>query len=333
CIRDRTHAQQIAAILRTIRGASDVRVEQVSGLPVLTITIDRQAISRYGLNVSDVHAVIETAIGGSTVGQVFEGDRRFDLVVRLPEEIRTDIHALQDLPIPLPSDEGGAGGPLLASLTHESDLSAAYVPLGSVARISTEEGPNQIGRENGKRRVVVTANVRGRDIGSFVEEAQERIGAEVKPPPGYWTTWGGQFENLLAARKRLAFVVPLALGLIFLMLFTTFGSARLAVLVFTGVPLALTGGVIALLLRGIPLSISAGVGFIALSGVAVLNGLVMVTFIRKLHLEGMPLEEAIRAGSRTRLRPVLMTALVASPGFVPMALAHGTGAEVQRPLA
>ncbi|MBK7046457.1 MAG: CusA/CzcA family heavy metal efflux RND transporter [bacterium] len=328
----KTQAQKVAAILGQIRGASDVRVEQVSGLPVLTITIDRAAISRYGLNVSDVHAVIETAIGGSTVGQVFEGDRRFDLVVRLPEEIRTDIHALKDLPIPLPSNLGG-GGPQLASLGHDTDVSAAYVPLGSVASISTNEGPNQIGRENGKRRVVVTANVRGRDIGSFVEEAQGRIGAEVSLPPGYWTTWGGQFENMLAARERLTFVVPLALGLIFLLLFTTFGSIRHAILVFTGVPLALTGGVIALLLRGIPLSISAGVGFIALSGVAVLNGLVMVTFIRSLHMEGMPLNEAILTGSRTRLRPVLMTALVASLGFVPMAVAHGTGAEVQRPLA
>ena len=328
----KTQAQKVAAILGQIRGASDVRVEQVSGLPVLTITIDRAAISRYGLNVSDVHAVIETAIGGSTVGQVFEGDRRFDLVVRLPEEIRTDIHALKDLPIPLPANLGG-GGPQLASLGHDTDVSAAYVPLGSVASISTNEGPNQIGRENGKRRVVVTANVRGRDIGSFVKEAQGRIGAEVSLPPGYWTTWGGQFENMLAARERLTFVVPLALGLIFLLLFATFGSIRHAILVFTGVPLALTGGVIALLLRGIPLSISAGVGFIALSGVAVLNGLVMVTFIRSLHMEGMPLDEAIRTGSRTRLRPVLMTALVASLGFVPMAVAHGTGAEVQRPLA
>lgn len=329
----RRHAQQVAGILGTIRGASDVRVEQVSGLPVLTISIDRAAIARYGLNVSDVHAVIETAIGGSTVGQVFEGDRRFDLVVRLPEEIRTDIHALEHLPIPLPGNDGVARDPLAASIVQDTDASAAYVPLGSVARISIEEGPNQIGRENGKRRVVVTSNVRGRDIGSFVAEAQKRIGAEVAVPPGYWTTWGGQFENLLAARERLAFVVPLALALIFLLLFTTLGSIRHAVLVFTGVPLALTGGVVALLVRGIPLSISAGVGFIALSGVAVLNGLVMVTFIRKLHLEGMPVDDAVRVGSRTRLRPVLMTALVASLGFVPMALAHGTGAEVQRPLA
>jgi cobalt-zinc-cadmium resistance protein CzcA len=329
----RAHAREVAGILGTIRGASDVRVEQVSGLPVLTIAIDRAAISRYGLNVSDVHAVIETAVGGSTVGQVFEGDRRFDLVVRLPEEIRTDIHALQDLPIPLPAHEDAAASPLLASLTRDPPARAAYVPLGSVSRISIEEGSNQVGRENGKRRVVVTANVRGRDIGSFVEEAQARIGAEVTLPPGYWTTWGGQFENLLAARARLALVVPLVLALIFLLLFTTFGSMRHAILVFTGVPLALTGGVLALLLRGIPLSISAGVGFIALSGVAVLNGLVMVSFIRKLHREGAPLEEAIRTGSATRLRPVLMTALVASLGFVPMALAHGTGAEVQRPLA
>jgi cobalt-zinc-cadmium resistance protein CzcA len=310
-------------------------VEQVSGLPVLTVTIDRAVIARYGLNVSDVHTVIETAVGGSTVGQVFEGDRRFDLVVRLPDEIRRDIHALEDLPIPLPRAEsaGGDGHVLLAAVEPEELAHNAYVPLGAVARISIEEGPNQIGREDGKRRVVVQSNVRKRDLGSFVAEAQERITAEVQLPPGYWITWGGQFENLVAARKRLSVVVPLALGLIFLLLFTSFGSVKHALLVFTGVPFALTGGILALLGRGIPFSISAGVGFIALSGVAVLNGLVMLSFINRLRSEGAPLEEAILHGAETRLRPVLMTALVASLGFVPMALAHGTGAEVQRPLA
>jgi cobalt-zinc-cadmium resistance protein CzcA len=295
------------------------------------VATDRAAISRYGLNVSDIHAMVESAVGGTVVGQVFEGDRRFDLVVRLPEEIRTDIHALQDLPIPRPSATGVAAR--TGARAYDAEAHAAYVPLGAVARISVEEGPNQIGRENGKRRVVVSANVRGRDLGGFVDEAQRRILSEVALPPGYWTAWGGQFENLLAAQRRLAFVVPLGLGLIFLLLFTTFGSVKPAVLVFTGVPLALTGGVVALLARGIPFSISAGVGFIALSGVAVLNGLVMVSFIRKLESDGLPLEQAIREGSVSRLRPVLMTALVASLGFVPMAIGHGTGGEVQRPLA
>ena len=327
----RAHAEKIAGLLREVPGAADVKVEQVSGLPVLTVAIDRAAISRYGLNVSDIHAVVETAVGGTVVGEVFEGDRRFDLVVRLPEEIRTDIHALQDLPIPRPDARRAA--PSRARRGYDAEAHAAYVPLGAVARISIEEGPNQIGRENGKRRVVVSANVRGRDIGSFVDEAQKRILSEVALPPGYWTAWGGQFENLLAAQRRLAVVVPLALASIFLLLFMTFGSVKDAILVFTGVPLALTGGVVALLLRGIPFSISAGVGFIALSGVAVLNGLVMVSFIRKLHGEGMELEQAIREGSMSRLRPVLMTALVASLGFVPMAIGHGTGGEVQRPLA
>jgi cobalt-zinc-cadmium resistance protein CzcA len=328
-------AERIAAILATIPGAADVKVEQVSGLPVLTIAIDRAAIARYGLNVADVHAVIETAVGGSTGGQVFEGDRRFDLVVRLPDEIRRDTHALADLPIPLPSDQrnGNDRQVLLTALDPDKVAHNAYVPLGAIARITIDEGPNQIGREDGKRRVVAQANVRGRDLGGFVAEAERRIAAEVKLPPGYWTTWGGQFENLIAARQRLMVVVPLALALIFLLLFTSFGSIKHALIVFTGVPLALTGGILALLLRGIPFSISAGVGFIALSGVAVLNGLVMLSFINKLRSEGLPLEEAIVKGAETRLRPVLMTALVASLGFVPMAIAHGTGAEVQRPLA
>jgi cobalt-zinc-cadmium resistance protein CzcA len=327
-------AGRIAEILSSIRGAADVKVEQVSGLPVLTVRIDRAAIARYGLNVADVHAVVETAVGGSTVGQVFEGDRRFDLVVRLPDRIRRDIHALDDLPIPLPSEKRMmVDGALLAAFEPEELAHHAYVPLGTVADISIEEGPNQIGRENGKRRVVVQANVRGRDLGGFVEEAQERIATTVKLPPGYWMTWGGQFENLLAARRRLGVVVPVALGLIILLLFISFGSLKHALIVFTGVPLALTGGILALLITGIPFSISAGVGFIALSGVAVLNGLVMLSFIHRLRLKGAPLDEAIVRGAETRLRPVLMTALVASLGFVPMALAHGTGAEVQRPLA
>jgi len=324
------HANRIGRVLGGIAGAADVKVEQTSGLPVLTIDIDRNAIARFGLSVADVQEVIETAVGGSTVGEVFEGDQRFDLVVRLPDEIRRDLEAIENLPVPLAPSEP-AGHAMVA--TRSNATRPAYVPLGAVAKITIEEGPNQVSRENGKRRVVVQANVRGRDLGSFVAEAQGRVQAEVQAPPGYWLEWGGQYENLIAARNRLRIVVPLALVLIFAALFMSFGSARQALLVFTGVPLALTGGVLALLLRGLPLSISAGIGFIALSGVAVLNGLVMVTFINVLRTPGTRLEDAIVRGSLTRLRPVLMTALVASLGFMPMALAHGTGAEVQRPLA
>jgi cobalt-zinc-cadmium resistance protein CzcA len=238
-------------------------------------------------------------------------------VVRLPEGVRSDLEALKRLPIKLPD----ARGP------------AAYAQLGELARFDIEPGPNQISRESGKRRVVVTANVRGRDIGSFVAEAQAGLLQKVKVPAGQWTTWGGTFEQLQSATQRLQVVVPMSLGLVFLLLFAMFGNVRDGLLVFTGVPFALTGGVLALWLRDIPLSISAGVGFIALSGVAVLNGLVMIAFIRSLREGGMALDPAVREGALTRLRPVLMTALVASLGFVPMALATGTGAEVQRPLA
>ena len=321
------HAGRVASILNSISGAADVKVEQTGGLPVLTVAVDREAIARYGVNVADVQEVIEIAIGGSSVGQVFEGDRRFDLVVRLPDEIRRDLHTLYNLPIPLSPVESS----LLASV--QEDNHPAYVPLGAVARIDLQEGPNLIRREDGKRRVVVQANVRGRDLGSFVEEAQRRVEREVKLPPGYWFEWGGQFENLIAARNRLNIVVPVALLLIFALLFMTFGSGRSATLVFTGVPLALTGGVLALWMRGFPMSISAGVGFIALSGVAVLNGVVMVSFINGLRAKGVDLEQAIIEGSMTRLRSVLMTAFAPALGFVPMALAHGTGAEVQKPLA
>jgi cobalt-zinc-cadmium resistance protein CzcA len=279
-------------------------------------------MARYGLNVSDVQEVIEIAIGGKVVNQVFEGDRRFDLIVRLPEHIRSDMEQLKRIPIALPN---------VASHNDASHLS--FLPLGELAAFDIATGPNQISRENGKRHIIVTANVRGRDIGSFVDEAQSAIQQDVSIPAGYWTSWGGQFEQMQSATKRLRIVVPLALILIFVLLFATFGEFKDALLVFTGVPMALTGGVAALWFRGIPLSISAGVGFIALSGVAVLNGLVMISFIRKLREGGTPLESAIRDGAHTRLRPVLMTALVASVGFLPMALATGTGAEVQRPLA
>ena len=313
--------EEIAEVLERIPGAADVKVEQVTGLPTLEIGIDRKALARYGLSQDEVQEVARTAIGGSVAGQMFEGDRRFDVVVRLPEALRVDFEALERLPILLP--------------THAAEASPGreFVPLGAVAKLEVGTGPNQISRENGKRRIVVTANVRGRDIGSFVAEASQRIEAEVALPEGYWSTWGGQFEQLESASRRLQIVVPLALLLIFGILTGVFGSARDAAIVFSGVPLAWTGGVVSLLLRGIPLSISAGVGFIALSGVAVLNGVVMVSFINELRREGRSLDLAMREGALTRLRPVLMTALVASLGFVPMAISTGAGAEVQRPLA
>jgi len=325
---------KISKILEKIQGASDVKVEQVTGLPVLTIQMNRKEMARYGLNVSDVQDVIEIAIGGKSAGKVFEGDRRFELLVRLPENMRSNIEALKRLPIPLPNT-GGASNAGLLPATHlvEESKRPGYITLGSITEFTIKPGPNQISRENGKRRVVVTANVRGRDIGSFVKEAEKKIKQDVTIPANYWMSWGGQFEQMISARKRLQIVAPITLLLIFLLLFTTFGSIKDAILVFTGVPLALTGGVVSLWLRGIPLSISAGVGFIALSGVAVLNGLVMISFINKLRTEGNLLDTAILQGSITRLRPVLMTALVASLGFLPMALATGTGAEVQRPLA
>ena len=303
----------IAQVLNKLKGASDVKVEQVQGLPVLSVNANRQALYRYGLSVSDIQAVLATAVGGRDAGQIYEGDRRFDVIVRLPEGQRGDIAALERLPIALPN--GGA------------------VPLREVATLDLAPGPNQISRENGKRRLVVTANVRDRDLGSFVIEAQTAIRNEVKLPPGYWIDYGGTFEQLQSASQRLAIVIPVTLVAIFALLIMAFGNVRDALVIFSGVPLALTGGVLALWLRGIPMSISAGVGFIALSGVAVLNGLVMVSFIRSLRHEGRTLDAAITEGALTRLRPVLMTALVASLGFVPMALNTGTGAEVQRPLA
>lgn len=313
--------QEIGAVLSGIKGASDVKVEQVSGLPMLTININREMLARYGLNMNDVQEAVEIALGGKEAGQIFEGDRRFDVVVRLPEEIRGDLAAIKRIPIPLPENE------------EASSDKPNYLQLDSVAEIKLAPSPNQISRENGKRRIVVTANVRGRDIGSFVAEAEKAIKSNVKVPPGYWTDWGGQFEQMISAAKRLTIVVPLALGLIFILLFISLGTVKDALLVFTGVPLALTGGIMALIMRGIPLSISAGVGFIALSGVAVLNGLVMISFIKRLREEGKPLDQAVMQGAFTRLRPVLMTALVASLGFLPMALATGRGAEVQKPLA
>ena len=313
-------AAKISTVLGRVAGAAEVKVEQTTGLPMLTVDIDREKASRYGLNVGDVQEMVATAIGGKEAGTLFQGDRRFDIIVRLPENLRNDLDAMRRLPIALPRADNGNGRP-------------AFIPLGEVASLEMAPGPNQISREDGKRRIVVSANVRGRDIGSFVSEAERAIREQVKIPAGYWTTWGGQFEQLQSATQRLQIVVPVALLLVFTLLFAMFGNIKDGLLVFSGIPFALTGGVVALWMRGIPLSISAAVGFIALSGVAVLNGLVMISFIRTLREEGRPLDEAIREGALTRLRPVLMTALVASLGFVPMAIATGTGAEVQRPLA
>ncbi len=313
-----TSGKEIGEILEKIPGAQDVSVEQITGLPLLSVNMKYDALARYGLSVSEVQEVIEIAIGGKQAGEIFEGDRRFPLILRLPENLRTDMDAWKNIPVRI-----SVAGPTSMP---------AFIPLGELVDFEVGPGPNQISRENGKRRVVVTANVRGRDLGSFVAEAQEKT-RDVKLAPANWITWGGTFEQLISASQRLKIVVPIALILIFSLLFMTFGNVRDSLLVFTGVPLALTGGILALWLRDIPLSISAGVGFIALSGVAVLNGLVMISFINDLRKDGMALDEAVIQGALTRLRPVLMTALVASLGFVPMALATGTGAEVQRPLA
>lgn len=310
--------QAIEKIVSGVDGAVDVGVEQVTGLPVLQITPDRAALARLGLNIGDIQDVVAISIGGKEAGQMFEGDRRFPVVVRLPEDIREKVEEIGRLRVPLAATDDGPRG---------------FVPIQDVARVEVVIGPNQISREDGKRRVVVTANVRGRDLGSFIEELRQKVDAEVEVPPGYWISYGGTFEQLISAAKRFQLVVPAAMLMIFGLLYWLFRSAKDAAIVFSGVPLALTGGVAALLLRGLPLSISAGIGFIALSGVAVLNGVVMLSFIRTLSAEGRPLDDAIREGALTRLRPVLMTALVASLGFVPMAFNVGAGAEVQRPLA
>ena len=312
-------AEQIESILKEIPGAADVKVEQTTGLPMLTVKLDRASLARYGLSIDDVQQLVSTALGGTSVGEVFEGDRRFEIVVRLPEKIRTDVEGLGELPVPLP--------------LRSASTTRSFIPLREVAVIEMVQGPNQISRENGKRRIVVTANVRGRDLGSFVTEAQRRVRAAEVAPPGYWVEYGGTFEQLISASNRLMIVVPAALLLVFGLLYLSFRSIKDALLVFSGVPLALTGGVAALYLRDIPFSISAGVGFIALSGVAVLNGLVIISFIRALRAEGRSLDIAIEEGCLTRLRPVLLTALVAGLGFLPMALATGLGSEVQRPLA
>jgi len=306
-------ANEVLEVLERVEGVADAKVEQVTGLPMLSVIPKRTAIARYGLNIEELQDLVATAIGGEESGLIFEGDRRFKIVVRLPETTRRDINGLSSLPVPLPN-----GG---------------YVPLSEVATLETAPAPNQISRENGKRRVVVTANVRGRDLGSFVSDVKQQIASDVDLPAGYWLDYGGTFEQLESASKRLSIVVPITLIIILGLLVMAFNSFKDAAIIFTGVPLALTGGIIALWMRDMPLSISAGVGFIALSGVAVLNGLVMLAFIRDLWHEKGELAVAIVEGALIRLRPVLMTALVASLGFVPMALNTGTGAEVQRPLA
>lgn len=313
-------AEEVSSKLQKIPGASEVKVEQTTGLPMLTVNIDRQKSARYGLNVADIQDAVATAIGGREAGTLFEGDRRFDILVRLPESLRNDLESMKRLPIPLPRGASGVEG------------RTNFIQLAEVATFDLAPGPNQVSRENGKRRIVVSANVRGRDVGSFVADAEAAL-AQVKIPAGYWTSWGGTFENLQSATQRLQIVVPVSLLLVFVLLFAMFGNVKDGLLVFTGIPFALTGGILALWLRDIPMSISAAVGFIALSGVAVLNGLVMISYIRSLREDGTPLDAAIREGALTRLRPVLMTALVASLGFIPMAIATGTGAEVQRPLA
>jgi len=311
-------AERIGAIAAQIEGADDVTVEQVTGLPMLVVDPDRAALARYGLTVAAVQDLVATAVAGTAAGTLFEGDRRFPIVIRLSDAERESLEAVARLPLRLPGSEAGV---------------FSSIPLREVAALRLVEGPNQVNREEGKRRIVVTANVTGRDLASFVDELRSRIEQEVRLPNGYWVSYGGTFEQLTSAAQRLAIVVPLTLALIFLLLFMTFGSVRDALVMFSGVPLALTGGVFALALRDLPLSISAGVGFIALSGIAVLNGIVMLSFIRDLRARGGELMAAIREGASTRLRPVVMTALVASLGFVPMAISVGAGAEVQRPLA
>jgi len=306
-------AEQIARVVSKVPGATDVKVEQVSGLPQLQIKADRARIARYGINVEDVNDLVESVLAGKEAGQVYEGDRRFDLIVRLNDDAGRDVQTIKNLLVPAPS--------------------GVLVPLSELAEVSITEGPAQVSREDTRRRIAVELNIRGRDIGSFVHEAQAEIAKRVQLQTGYYLKWGGQFENLERASSRLLIVVPLALFLIFILLFTTFGSVKQALLIYTGIPFAVVGGVLALALRGMPFSISAGVGFIALFGVAVLNGVVMVSYINRLRDEGRLLADAVTEGAETRLRPVLMTALVASLGFIPMAIATSAGAEVQRPLA
>jgi cobalt-zinc-cadmium resistance protein CzcA len=325
--------KKVERIIKSIPGATGVGLEQVTGLPVLTFTLREDIITRLGLSTYEVQESIRTVLGGEQAGVILEGDRRFPIVVRLADSLRTNIESIKRVPIKLPTKEVQEPSHVRSTSTLINHKVEKFVLLGELVDFTIAQGPNQISRENGKRRIVITSNIRGRDIGSFVRDAQTRIQNDLKLPSGYWITWGGQFEQLLAATKRLQLVVPVALLMIFLLLYVSSHSVTYAAIVFTGVPLALSGGILALWIREIPFSISAGVGFIALSGVAVLNGLVMVSFIDDLFKKGKPFQEAIVQGSLLRLRPILMTALVAALGFVPMAVATGAGAEVQRPLA
>ncbi|MBX9805728.1 MAG: CusA/CzcA family heavy metal efflux RND transporter [Alphaproteobacteria bacterium] len=320
-------ANQIAGVLRTIPGAADVKIEQTTGLPVLDFKLNRDYMARLGLNVSEVLNVISIAIGGREAGVVFEGDRRFDIILKMPEQFRQNLEMIQNIPIFLkkPLEEKNK----VSGISQQKMVS---IPLKEVAELVIADGPNQISRENGKRRVVVQSNVRGSDIATFVKSAEKAISKSVQIPAGYWLEWGGQFKNLIEAKEKLYWVVPGCFFMIFMLLFAALNSVKGALFIFTAVPLALTGGILSLWLRGMPFSISAAVGFIALSGIAVLNGLVMVTTINE-RLKNQSLDNAIKGGALTRLRPVLMTALVASLGFVPMAISTGTGAEVQKPLA
>ena len=330
-----SNAEKVASLLKTIPGASDVKVEPVTGLPFIEIKPLREKIARLGLNASTIQEVVRTAYAGQEASRFYEGSRSFPVVVRLPVEARSRVDSISVLPISLPPEVAHHHGPIevgRTKLARESD-GKSYVQLSEVADISLTQGPNQITHENGKRRVVVTANVRGRDLGSFVEEAQRTVLNSLKIPAGYWVRWGGQYENLLAAKGRLVFVAPLVLAGVFGVIVMTFRSALYSLLVFSGIPFALSGGALALWARGIPFSISAAVGFIALSGVSVLNGLVLVSFTRQLMADGASTVVAVVDGAVGRLRPVLMTALVASLGFLPMAISQGTGSEVQRPLA
>ncbi len=327
--------EKIRNLVARVEGASDVKLEQATGLPVIVVKPDREKIARFGITMTQLQAVVHTAFAGNQVSEFFEGDRKFPITVRLSELDRNNINSIRSLPIPLPIEETQHGH-LIETINADlkPELSErSYVRLSDLAQIDIVEGPNQISREDGKRRVVVTANVRSRDLGSFVEEAQKTILTEVKLPAGYWLKWGGQYENLLSAQAKLTIVIPLVLLTVFLLIFITLHSIRDSLIVFVGVPFALSGGIFALWLRGIPFSISAAVGFIALSGVAVLNSLVLVSFIKKIILSGEDLIKAIVEGASSRLRPILMTALVASLGFIPMAISVGTGSEVQRPLA
>ena len=311
-------AKEVFKVVNPVEGAADTRIEQASGLPTITIRIDRKKLALYGLNMLDVQNVVETALSGRVTGLVYQGDQRFDLVIRLKEQERKEKDILSKIFIKLPPKEDG--------IKH-------FIPLSEVASLDENLGPNQISRENGKRRIFVSTNVRDRDLRSFVDEIQAKVKNKVSLPVGYWIDYGGEFEQMTSAVQRLTLVIPVTLLLIFVLLFMALQSKHDTIVVFSGIPLALTGGIFALWIRGIPLSISAGVGFIALSGIAVLNGLVMISFITNLRKQGNTLVYSIIRGALARLRPVLMTALVASLGFVPMALSTGTGAEVQRPLA